>query len=219
MPIREISDATFDSAVMSSEIPVLIDLYADWCEPCKQMAPILEEVAEEFSGQLEVFKVNTETNPMLAQAFHVRSIPMLVLFAGGRPVGQHVGALDKKGILELVAPVVGETPAAEGDRIEVTPAELDELLKSNQALAIDIRDAVSFARCHIPEAIHIDAGSLAERTQDLTPTDGRLRVLYSRSTENAQSAAEELRGLGTPITYLVGGLLHWQADGFEVRRG
>lgn len=219
MPVREISDSTFEAAVMGSTLPVLVDLYADWCQPCKQMAPILEQLSEELSGQLEVFKVNVETSPMLAQALRVQSVPTLVLFSGGRPVGQHMGALDKKGLLELVAPVVGASDATGTERQELTPVDLDRLLKAGQALPVDIRDEASFSRCHIPSAIHIDGASLLKHIEQLTPTDGRVRVLYARSTPAAQSAAEELASQGTPVSFLAGGLLHWQADGFEVSRG
>jgi len=218
MALREVTDTTFESAVLGAKVPVLLDLYADWCQPCKQMAPSLERVAKKYEGQLEVIKVNVETSPMVAQAFRVQSIPMLVVMNQGRPVDQHMGMLDEAGIEKLVHPFVGE-PEGEDQAAELSPEELAGLIAQNRVVPVDIRDEGSFTRCRVVGAVHVAEEALLEAAASLSPTDGRVRVLYGRSTEKAQEASERLKEAGVHVAYLKGGILHWQADGFEVERG
>ena len=213
MPVLSVTDATFEQEVLASELPVLIDLHADWCAPCKQLAPIVAEVAEELAGKLKVVKIDVDHNPAIAQSFRVQSIPMLVVIAGGKVAGHHMGLLDKRGLLELVKPLL---PA---DAAEVNPAELSQLIAAGRAVAIDIRDASAFARYRIPGAQHMPAEDLIDRAKDLSPGDGRLRVLYARSTDDAKDKADKLREQGIDVGFLSGGFLHWEADGLEVERG
>jgi thioredoxin 1 len=106
MPLASVNEQEFEQQVLRSELPVLVDLYADWCQPCKQLEPILEQIASELGGKLKVLRVDVERSPMIARAFRVQSIPMLVLIHGGRPVDQIVGLVDKKAILNMVQPVL-----------------------------------------------------------------------------------------------------------------
>lgn len=213
MSVVSVTDSTFEQEVLASELPVLIDLYADWCGPCKQLSPLVEELAEELSGKLKVAKVDIENNPMLAQAFRVQSIPMLLVFDKGRPVQQHMGLLDKQGLRALVEPFLPRSSDA------VTPQELAELIMRRQALPVDIRDATSYGRYRIPTALNVPADTLSAQTQSLTPNDGRIRVLYGRTTDEAKEAAQAAQKLGLQVAYLEGGFLHWEADGLEVERG
>ncbi len=87
------SDASFQGDVLQSDKPVLVDFWAEWCGPCKSIAPILEEVANERQDSLRVVKVNVDENPGVARQFGVRSIPTLILFQNGAPHAQRVGAL------------------------------------------------------------------------------------------------------------------------------
>ena len=89
------TDDNFESEVLNAETPVLVDFYADWCGPCKIMAPIIEEVASEFEGRAKVAKLDVDANPKVAATYGIRSIPTMVVFEGGRPVTQGVGALPK----------------------------------------------------------------------------------------------------------------------------
>jgi thioredoxin len=213
MPIPLVAEQDFEREVLRAGLPVLIDLYADWCQPCKQLAPILEQIADELSGKLKIVRVDVEKSPMLARSFRVQSIPMLVLIAQGRPVDQVVGLVDKKTLLEMVQPYL---PAAAD---EVTPKDLQQLLKLGRVVPVDVRDASVFGRYRIPGAINIPKENVLTRADEFEPRDGRLRVLYGRSTDDAKELAEKLRESGLDVAFLVGGFLHWEADGGEVERG
>jgi thioredoxin 1/putative thioredoxin len=138
---------------------------------------------------------------------------MLVLIAQGRPVDQVVGLVDKKTLLEMVQPYL---PAAAD---EVTPKDLQQLLKLGRVVPVDVREASVFGRYRIPGAINIPKETVLTRADEFEPRDGRLRVLYGRSTDDAKDLAEKLRESGLDVAFLVGGFLHWEADGGEVERG
>ena len=95
----EINEANFEAEVVNSDQPVLVDFWAEWCGPCKMLAPVLEEIAIEQNGRVKVGKVNVDGNPALAARFDIRAIPTLVYFAGGERVHQTVGVVGKKTIL------------------------------------------------------------------------------------------------------------------------
>lgn len=101
-----ISDDNFETEVLSSEIPVLVDFWATWCGPCKAIAPMLDELAAEYSGQLKIGKVNVDDNPKTPGKYGVRGIPTLILFKGGEIVEQVVGAVPKSQLEELVKKAV-----------------------------------------------------------------------------------------------------------------
>jgi len=213
MTVLKVTDATFEAEVLRSELPVLIDLYADWCQPCRQLSPLVEELGRELAGKLRVAKVDIEANPGIAASFRVQSIPMLVLIADGQVAGHHVGLLDREGLRQLVEPVLPRSAA------EVAPKELAALLQGRRAVPVDVRDAQAFQRHHIPGAVHLEASEVVAKAASLAPRDGRIRVLYARSTDGAKELAEELRQHGVDVGFLAGGYLHWEADGFEVERG
>jgi thioredoxin 1 len=101
MATKHISDDEFDSAVGAGDgTPVLVDFWAEWCGPCKQLSPILDEVAKEMAGSLTVAKVNIDQNPESPQKYGVRGIPTLILFKGGKPVATKVGSLPKSQLVE-----------------------------------------------------------------------------------------------------------------------
>jgi thioredoxin len=213
MPIPLVAERDFEKEVLRAELPVLVDLYADWCQPCKQLAPILEQVQSELQGKLKVVRVDVEKSPMLARSFRVQSIPMIVLLAQGRPVDQVVGLVDKKTLLEMIQPYL---PAAAD---EVAPKELQQLLKLGQVVPVDVRDASAYGRYRIPGAVNIPKEEIQTRLAELAPRDGRLRVLYGRTTDDAKELTEKVRQAGVDVAFLAGGFLHWEADGGEVERG
>jgi thioredoxin 1 len=95
MSTKAVTDASFDADVLQSGKPVLVDFWADWCGPCKMIAPGLEEISEELADQLTIAKVDIMENTEVASRFGVQSIPLLILFKNGQPVAQKLGAAPK----------------------------------------------------------------------------------------------------------------------------
>ena len=90
-----VSDTDFEQEVLEAETPVLVDFWAEWCAPCKMVAPVLDDLAEEYEGKIKFIKVDVDTNPETALKYGIRSIPTLLVFKGGSPVDQVVGAVPK----------------------------------------------------------------------------------------------------------------------------
>ena len=100
---KPVTDASFATDVLQAEGPVLVDFWADWCGPCKAIAPALDEIAREFAGALTVAKVNIDDNPATPNTYAVRGIPTLILFKDGKPAATQVGALPKAKLKEWVS--------------------------------------------------------------------------------------------------------------------
>lgn len=97
-----LNDDNFENEVLKSDIPVLVDFWAQWCGPCRALAPVIEEIAEEYAGQVKVGKLNVDENPGAPSAFEIRSIPTLIFFKDGAVVDKVVGALPKNQITEVL---------------------------------------------------------------------------------------------------------------------
>ncbi len=104
--IQAISDATFESEVLQSATPVLIDFWAPWCGPCRAIAPVVDEIAKEYAGKLKVVKMNVDDNPQTPQKYGVRGIPNLILFQGGQVKQQIIGAVPKAQLVRAITSVV-----------------------------------------------------------------------------------------------------------------
>jgi thioredoxin 1 len=100
--IRQVTDSTFDSEVLSSSVPVLVDYWAEWCGPCKMIAPLINESATTYAGRLSVAKINIDENAKTPNRYHVRGIPTLMLFKDGQPVATRVGALSKSQLAAFI---------------------------------------------------------------------------------------------------------------------
>ena len=100
--IGQISDSSFDSDVLQAEGPVLVDFWAEWCGPCKMIAPVLEELANEYGEKLKICKMDVDANPETAPKYGIRGIPTLILFNNGDVAGTKVGALSKSQLSEFI---------------------------------------------------------------------------------------------------------------------
>ena len=100
--VIEFSDQSFDSSVLESDVPVLVDFWAVWCGPCKAIAPIIEEIANDYDGKIKVGKVDVDNNNQVAMKYGIRSIPTLLLFKGGEVVDQVIGNVGKESIESML---------------------------------------------------------------------------------------------------------------------
>jgi thioredoxin 1 len=100
--IAKVTDDSFETEVLGSSLPVLVDYWAEWCGPCKMIAPMLEESAANYAGRLSLAKLNVDENPKAPSQYHIRSIPTLMLFKAGQPVATKVGALSKSQLAAFI---------------------------------------------------------------------------------------------------------------------
>ena len=133
--IRDADDKTFEEVAKTSlQVPVIVDLWAPWCSPCKQLGPIMEELAREYQGRFQLVKINVDESPQLAQAFQAQSIPMVVALIGGRPAPLFQGAQPKaqvKSLIDQVLQIAGQagltgTMAGEADLGQEDPRTEEE---------------------------------------------------------------------------------------------
>ncbi len=214
MPALNVHEANFEAEVLRSELPVLIDFHADWCQPCKVQTPIVEEVAQELEGKLKVVKIDVDRSPRVAASFRVQSIPQLFVVDQGQVVAHHErGLADKQTILKLVRPFLPRS----GN--ELKPDDLAQLMQQRRAVPVDLRDPAAYSRYRIPGAVNIPLDEAQTRTKDLLSNDGRVRVLYARTGDDARELAESLGKQGVQVGWLAGGFLHWEADGLPIERG
>ncbi|MDH7489102.1 MAG: thioredoxin [Anaerolineae bacterium] len=105
--VIQLTDANFDKEVVESSLPTLTDFWAAWCGPCKMIAPIVEQLAQEYAGKMKVTKLDVDQNPTVATRFGVMSIPTLILFKNGQPVERIVGYMPKEKLVERLKPHLG----------------------------------------------------------------------------------------------------------------
>lgn len=206
-----VTERTFEQEVLTSELPVLLEFTAEWCGPCKQMAPDLLALARELEGKAKVVTLDIDKSPNIPRQMGVQSVPTFVVFHGGRPVGGKVGAMRKAELRALLEPYL---PRAEG---AIRPEELVQLLQAGRVSVVDTREAPVFNRAHLPTAINLPLEEIETRLAELhmlpaTP------VLYCRAGDRTKDLAAKLAEQGLPVAYLEGGVLGWEASGQKLER-
>jgi thioredoxin 1 len=122
--VRKVTDGTFETEVLASSKPVLVDYWAEWCAPCKMIAPLVDESAASYAGRLTVAKIDIDDNPKTAGRYHVRSIPTLMLFKDGRPIAAKVGAVNRSQLAAFIQEhLKGEDGQEAGAPEQRAPAE------------------------------------------------------------------------------------------------
>jgi len=102
MSVNHVSDSSFEQEVIQSQVPVLVDYWAEWCGPCKMIAPILDEASRDYDGRVRIAKLNVDDNQAMASKYGIRGIPTLMLFKGGEVVATKVGALSKSQLAQFL---------------------------------------------------------------------------------------------------------------------
>lgn len=216
MALLNVTDATFESAVLKSDLPVVVDFYADWCQPCRAIAPILEDLAKKYDGHVHIAKIDVERNPSVAQAFRVQSIPMLALVRDGQVVDIQVGALDARALEDLVKQFVGPMTAGGVETWDVDRVKL--ALEIDEVVPVDLRAATDFGRAHLPNAVNIPVDELADRLAELSDPSKRY-VFYLRTDADVETHANTAADAGVQAVVLEGGLLGWEVAGARIERG
>lgn len=211
MPVPTIAEQDFEREVIKSELPVLIEFTADWCGPCKTVAPELEAVARELEGKAKVVKIDIDRSKRIATMLRIQAVPTFMVFHKSRPVAADQGVLRRNQLRELVEPFL---PRAEG---ALRAVELAQAIKQGQAVAIDTRDARSYGRARVPGAVHMPAEEIESRLAELHMVPGA-PVLYCRSGDKTKELADKLAEQGVPVGFLDGGFLAWEAEGLPVER-
>jgi thioredoxin 1 len=211
MPVPYVSEQDFEQEVLRSELPVLVDFTAEWCQPCKTVAPEVEAVAKQLEGKAKVVKIDIDKSKRLATMMRVQSVPTFVVFSKGRPVVGEQGVLRRNQLLELVEP---HLPRAEG---AIKPAELAQLLQQGAIVPIDIREPSAFGRARIPRAVSFPADEIESRLAELHMLPGE-PVLYCRGGDKAKELADRLAESGVPVGFLEGGFLAWESSFLPIER-
>jgi thioredoxin 1/putative thioredoxin len=207
-----VTERDFEREVLRSELPVLIEFTAEWCQPCKAIAPEVEAFARESAGKAKVVKIDVDKTPIIAQQLRVQSVPTFMVVAEGRIQDAVVGAIRKNKMQEMVEPFL---PRAAG---ALKAPELAQLIGGGAVVAIDTRDEAAFKRAHLPRAVNMPIEGIESRLAELHMLPGQ-PVLYCRSGDKTKALSEKLAEQGMPVAFLEGGVLAWESDGFPIERG
>jgi thioredoxin len=210
--IPTVTERDFEREVLGSELPVLIEFSAEWCAPCKQIAPDVEAFANEMRGKAKVVQVDIDRAPALARELRVQSVPTFMVFAQQRICDVAVGAIRKVKMREMIDPFL---PRAEG---AIKPLELAEAMKEGAVVAVDTRDPGAFGRAHLPGAVNMPLEEIEGRLAELHMLPAR-PVVYCRSGDKTKELADRLNEQGLPVAFLEGGILAWESEKLPIERG
>lgn len=211
MAVGTVTEQTFEREILQSELPVLVEFSAEWCGPCKTVAPELKALADELRDKAKVVTIDVDRSPNIARELGVQSVPTFVVFHQGRPVGGRVGALKRTQLREMIEPFL---PRAAG---ALKPAEVAELVRRRQVIPVDTRESAAFRRAHLPDAVSMPLEEIDSRLAELHMLAGS-PVLYCRSGDKTKELAEKLANEGMPVAFLEGGILGWESNNLELER-
>lgn len=211
MSLQTVTEQTFEKEVLRSEVPVLVEFGAEWCGPCKVVAPELALLAQEYAGRAKVVTVDVDRSPMLAQALRIQSVPTFYVFKGGQPVEAGQGAMKKAQLEALLTPHLPRKAGA------VNAKEAAALLARGQIAMVDTRPPEVFGRAHIKGAINFPLDTVEQHLDDLNLLT-MPAVLYCRAGKDTEALSAKLAQAGTPVAYLEGGVLSWEAEGYRLER-
>lgn len=210
--LPSVTERDFEQQVLLSEVPVLVEFMLETSAQCHAMIPDLEAFAKEMAGKLKIVQCDIEKSPMLARQLRLQSVPTFMLFVDQKLGDAQVGVLSKKQLRAMVEPFL---PRQEG---ALKARELAELLKQGVVVPVDIRDASAFGRAHLPSAKSLPMEEIETRLAELFMLPGQ-PVLYDRSGDKTKDLVERMAETGTPLAFLEGGILAWEAEGLPVERG
>jgi thioredoxin 1/putative thioredoxin len=211
MALPAVTEQTFEQEVLRSELPVLVEFGAEWCGPCKTVAPELEALSKDLAGKAKIVTVDIDRSPFLARELGVQSVPTFVVFHRGRPVTGKVGAMRRPQLREMLEPLLPRPAGA------LKPEEVAQLLGRGEVSLVDTRDAPVFARAHIPGAVNIPADEIENRLAELHMLPGA-PVLYCRAGDRTKELSDRLSQQGIPVNFLEGGVLGWESSGGSLDR-
>lgn len=211
MALQNVTEHDFEREVLMSELPVLVEFGAEWCGPCKTVAPELAALSNELSGKAKIVAVDIDRSPLLARQLGVQSVPTFVVFHQGRPVGGKVGAMRRAQLREMLEPFL---PRAEG---ALRPEEAVRLLRDGRISFVDTREPAVFQRAHLPGAVNLPITEINSRLAELHMLPGT-PVVYCRSGDQTKELAQKLAEQGMPVAFLEGGVLAWEASGLPIER-
>ena len=210
-PIPYINEQNFEKEVIGTDLPVLIEFSAVWCAPCKQIEPDVIAIMQELEGKAKVFKIDVDKSPTLAQEMQVKSVPTFTVIKGGRVVASQPGAIRRQQMRAMVEPHLPRSESA------VRVEEYLKLALAERVIAVDTREASSFARAHIPGAVNIPLAEVEAKIDSVAST-GKVPVIYDRAGTEVKEVAERLADQGYPVAFLEGGFLAWEVAGQPIER-
>ena len=209
MPTLKVTDETFETLVLGSKKPVLVDFWATWCAPCRAMEPILEELSDELSEAVTIAKLDVDQNPRTTSRLRIQAMPTLVLFRQGAQPQAVQGALPKADLLKLIEKWVPELGAS-----TIAPKELAARLGQGERFALfDLRREQDFARSHLRRSRAVAVEQLDAEIAAVP--EGQSVVLICRTGELSKEEAKRRKGAGRPVMALEKGLLAWEGSGFS----
>lgn len=210
--LPNVTERDFEQQVLLSEVPVLVEFLIQADRTCQAIAPEVAAFAAEVEGKIKVVTCDLEKSPGLARQLRIQQVPVFMLFVDQRLGDAQAGPLNKKQLRAMVEPFLPRSAGA------LKAKELAELMKQGAVAPVDVRDKAAFGRAHIPGASNIPLEELEGRLAELYMLPGQ-PVLYDRSGDKTKDLVERMAEQGTPVAFLEGGFLAWEAEGLEIERG